>query len=189
MTEEEQPKKRGRPPGVKNGEGKSLEPIKNWTPTHDAVVMLHVALKSNKEIAVMVDLSVQRVGQILNDPIGKRLVAEHQQELRKKLSEDVTDGLASLCVRAVEILRETLEIDGLTHGSDFKKHQDNLAMQLLKGKGHLGGEKVGGDQEGSPLSAKLAERLVVALERSNEAERLAQESKEIVIEAEVVGAD
>jgi hypothetical protein len=163
-------KKRGRPKGVKNGEGKSLVPIKEWTIKHDLVVNLHIGMHSNEEIAQLTDLSAVRVSQILRDPQAKILIKEAQKKFRERLGERIEDGLISLAEKALENLRETIELDGLPHGSDFKKHQDKMSLEVLKGRGFLSKESDQGASTSDPLPAKLAERLAVAFEKTAEAE-------------------
>lgn len=180
----------GRPPGAKNGDRNgSMAPIVDWSPTHDRVVLLHVAMLSNSEIGAEVGLTAARVGQILNDPTGRKLIKEAQERLREKMSAQIEDGLVGLCVKALQNIRETIELDGLQHGTDFKKHQDKLSMELLKGRGHLPGDIEGKKAERPPISTMLAERLVDALEQSNEASRMAKEeakAKEIVVQDQAI---
>lgn len=186
--EQEEPRGRGRPPGVKNGEGEGMDPIKNWTPKHDLVIQLHVGMHGKQEIADLTDLTPTRVSQILNDPQGKALVRVAQERLRIRMAEEIEDGLVSLCVKALDNIRETIELEGLAHGSDFKKHQDKLSLEVLKGRGHLSKDTEAQKREQAPLDAMLAGRLVEALEKSNEAAQFAidqKKEKEIVVEANV----
>jgi hypothetical protein len=191
MAEEIKKKRgRGRPLGVKNGEGKKKASIKKWSPKHDLIVQLHVSLHSPEEISAMVGCSSGRVLQVLSDPKGKKLVQLAQGRLREKLSAEVEDGLVSICVKALDNIRETIELEGLVHGSDFKKHQDRLSLDVLKGRGFLNKDGVSQDAVRGPINENMAERLIKAIEKSNEASDLIAQTRaenEIVVqEAEEV---
>jgi hypothetical protein len=104
------------------------------------------------------------------------------------LSEDVEDGLASLCVRALDIVRETLEVEGLGIGSDFKKHQDNMALSVLKGRGYLGKDAANNQGTKESIPEELAKRIAHALEKSNEAAEYARSENEIVVEESIAAS-
>jgi len=175
----------GRPPGVKNGEGKSLEPIKNWTIKHDTVVSLHCSMHSNEEIAEMVDFTSQRVSQILNDPQGKRMIREHQERLRERLFGNMEDELVDLCVDAVRNLKDTVSLEGLSVGSDFKKHQDKVSLELLKGNGLLSKDRDIDRRRQAEIPKLLAERIATALEKTAKvADELEKQEKDKEIEVE-----
>jgi hypothetical protein len=160
-----------------------MAPIKNWLPKHDLCVMLHVGMKTDTEIAEMVGYTSARVNQILNDPTGKTKIREAQERLREKLSAQIEDGLVAICVKALSNVRETIELEGLAHGSDFKKHQDKLSLEVLKGRGFLDKERQA--KEAAPLDPILVKRLAEAMEKSNEAAEIIQrdrEEREIVVE-------
>lgn len=178
---QEKTRGRGRPPGVKNGEGKPMAPIVKWTPRNDFIVHLHITMHSDEEIAERVGVTPQRVNQILNDPTAKGHIRDAQERLRAKLSQEVADGLAAICVKALDNIRTTIELEGLAHGSDFKKHQDKMSLEVLKGQGFLSKEKE--RDEATELPADLVKRLSHALEKSVEATEYLQ-SKEIVVEEE-----
>ncbi len=169
----------GRPSGVKNGQGTSLEPIKDWNTKHDTVVALHCSMHSNQEIAEMVGYTPARVSQILNDPQGRRLVEAHRMRMRERLMEDVESGLAEICVDALENIRRTVELEGLSIGSDFMKHQDKVSLEVLKGSGFLTKDKEmdrGGQTE---IPKMLAERIATALEKTAKvAEEIEKQEKE-----------
>jgi len=175
----------GRPPGVKNGEGTALDPIKNWSVKHDTVVSLHCSMHSNDEIGEMVGLSAQRVSQILNDPQGKRMIKEHQERLRERLFGNMEDELVDLCVDAVRNLKDTVSLEGLSVGSDFKKHQDKVSLELLKGNGLLNRHKEIEQGNRAEIPKMLAERIATALEKTAKvADELEKQEKDNNIEVE-----
>jgi hypothetical protein len=176
--------KRGRPKGRKNGQGRGLAPIKRWSPKHDMIVHLHVGLKSNKEIADLVGMSEVRVGQVLRDPSATKIIGRVQEEIRDKMTDSVEEELLAISIKAVKNIRETIELEGLVHGSEFKKHQDRLSYDVLKGVGFLPGDRDGKVAERPPLNEILAERLVSALEKSNAVAEI-HTAKEAAKEVEV----
>ena len=170
---------RGRPKGVKNGQGTSVvAPIKKWKPKHDLVVQLHIACYSNDEIATMTKFSSVRVGQILGDPKAKNMIRAAQERLREKLSKEIDEGLVAICAKAVQNIRETIEIDGLTAGTDFKRHQDKISLEVLKGRGFL--SKDGGDSKtrNETLPLDLLSKVNEALMKSEEVTAYMQEREE-----------
>ena len=183
---EASPKFRGRPRGVKNGEGKALEPIKNWKTKYEQIVALSMIPGwTNVRIAERFGMTPVRVSQILNDPHAKAIVRATNLKLREKIAEDIHGKLLELSKTSVDRISETLEHTDFVLGSDAKKHQDNLGLQLLKGVGFLPGARDAEDENKGPtgLPVALAERLTAALERSNEAERL---NAQPIVEAKVV---
>ena len=182
----------GRPLGVKNGEGKNpLAPIAKWEPWMDLVVGLKLMQWSNGDIAKRVKKTSSRVSQILNDPIAKAAIRETAERIRAKMQEDVDDVLLDLCVPASERIRETIEAEDFLPGSDAKKHQDRLSMDLLKGVGFLPGATQSDGKVVEQISETVLKSYSDALKISAEADRIRDErlkENEIpVLEAEVVG--
>jgi hypothetical protein len=191
--EQEAPRGRGRPPGAENGSrtgeaSASQAPIVNWLPKHDMVVALHVGMQSTAEIAQLVGYTSTRINQILNDPTGKAKIREAQESLRERLSAQIEDGLVAICVKALQNVRETIELEGLAYGSDFKKHQDRLSVEVLKGRGFLDKERP--TRDAPAIDPILVKRLADAMEKSNQAADFLQkerEDREIVVEdAEII---
>lgn len=166
-----------------------LEPIKNWSMKHEMIVHLHIGQWSNKAIAEHVGMSEVRVSQVLNDQHAKAIIRATRLRLRKQMEENIEDRLVRAAEKSIERVEETLDA-GFELGSDAKKHQDNISMGILKGVGFFPGARDddGRDQRPS-LSGSLAERLITALDKSNEAAQLHSGKLKdgvIEVEAEVV---
>lgn len=174
---------RGRPPGVRNGEGQPREPIKTWTYQHEQVVMLHIAGKANDEIAELTDYTTTRVSQILNDPQAERVKALAIRKLRSSMTENLEGQLLELAEESAKRLGETIKAD-FALGTRAKHHQDKMSLDLLKGTGFLNKEKPDDtDRRRDPLPEKRVNRLVDALEVSNEAAKLHRAEREVVLDA------
>jgi hypothetical protein len=175
-------KKRGRPKGVKNGQGNhALAPIQDWTPAHESVVQLHLANYDNSEIATTLGYTVGRVSQILQDPRAK--IAKHKilQLMQSKMEESITSRLVQLADHSVTRLTETI-ITPCDVGSRAKMHQDNIALNLVKGFLPQINIENPGKSSASSMDSKLAERLITALEKSNEVSKLDVQEADYVIE-------
>ncbi len=172
---------RGRPPGVKNGEGTTPPvEIKKWTPKHQEVVDFHIMGKGRNEISRLTGYTEQHVGNIINSSHGKQLIQEHLDRMKELMEHDIEHRMVKLAEQSVERLGETLDIQ-FVPGTDAKKHQDNVALQLTKGyRGGRGDSEVGDERV---LTHGLAKELVSALKKANDAEERLKdmESKEIVV--------
>lgn len=165
----------------------SLAPIVNWSPTHEYVVSLHIMGNSNKRIATAVGLSEVRVSQILHDPEAQKLIHRAKLSMRQKMSEDIEGRLVVAAEASVGRIEETLDAEFIP-GSDGKKHQDGVALSILKGTGFLSKDFSGeGEAKRPPISSSQAERLISAMEKANEARQLAHEQE--ILEAEIVEDD
>jgi len=140
------------------------------------------------EVAAQVGYTVQRVRQINSDPQALCIREVAVLRMREKMMDDIEESLLELTDAAVKRIAETLQYEDFIIGSDGKKHQDNLSLGFLKA-GILSGRSDSG-KDGSqspPLNEKLSTRLIEALEESNKADKLYNESKEIVVrDAEIV---
>lgn len=171
LTEESNGSRRGRPPGVQNGDGQPHE-IAKWKPIHEQIVMLHLLGKKNVEIAAIVERTTASVGQVLSTRQAHEMIHEGKNRLQEFFVENVEERLIALGPRAVTNLAETIEAEGLNPGSAAKKHQDGVSLELLNRIGftkqdrHLGGEGTLGQ-----MDKDLQERLVAALEKSTEKEK------------------
>lgn len=161
---------RGRPPGVKNGEGKGLAPIKNWKSRHTTVIALSVLGESNEAIAEKTGYTPQRVSQILNDPKGLELREEMEQRFRENLTEDVASRLERLAVKAVDALEETLSAN-ISAIHKAKPNQDRVALKILEGQGHLRSEGTPGSG-GIQLPPEMAGAFLKAIERANRVQEI-----------------
>ena len=177
---------RGRPPGVKNGEGVGLAPIVNWTATDEMIVQLSIANWSNGDIAEKYDLTPTRISQILNDPRAKKTKDLIIARIRERAEQNIEDSLVSMVETGVRQLRRTIDYE-FDLGTDAKKHQDNVILSLTKP--YLAGleARVTPSAPLEDVSPKLFERMVSALEKGNEAEELhggAVEADFIVVPSE-----
>ena len=161
----------------------ALAPIKKWKILHEMIVHLHIAQYSNEAIAEKLDVTPVRVSQVLSDPQAKQIIRAVRNNLRQTLMDGVEGELVLLADESVKRIGETLRYDEFMLGSDAKKHQDSLAMGVLKGVGFLPGEQENGKGTEKKLSPALAERLITALEASNDVEKLRNQE---VLEAEIV---
>lgn len=162
----------------------SLAPIKNWKPRHENVVILHLNGWGNDEIAKHLRITPVRVAQILQDPQAMILKAAVMKRVRENLSGDITDRLLELTELSVEKIAETLEATFVL-GTDPKKHQDNVALQIVKGKGFLSGAEVPAETRDPQIPVSLLERFTAAMEKSNEAKRLHSGESNVIKEADV----
>lgn len=170
-------KKRGRSKGSTGPSRGHLAPIQNWKVRHDKIVLLHLAGLSNKEIAAALDLTEQRVSQVLQDPLAKQIIAAGRDAIRKKLLSDVEDRIVHLAHRSLENIEETVNAE-ISPLHPMKRHQDKLGLELLS---MIGYHRAPAPTPAGPsVPAEVFERLTRALERS---ERVREE---IVLEAEIV---
>jgi hypothetical protein len=166
----------------------AIAPIKKWKVQHEMIVHLHIAGYPAAAIAEKLGVTPVRVSQVLCDPQAKQIIRGVKNNLRQTLMDSVDDELVLLAEESVKRIGETLRYEDFSLGSDAKKHQDNLAMGVLKGVGFLPGEQEGiGKAVQKSLEPALAARLISALEASNEAEQIRQGTAETeIMEAEVV---
>lgn len=162
---------KGRPRGRRKGTGTSiLAPIVDWTPTHEAVVQLSLSNWSNAAIAEQFGYSVGRISQILQDPRAKITKAKILANVQERMGENITSRLTQLADHAADKLRETILSD-FTPGGDAKHRQDQVCLAIVKGfLPQINQENT--KPAGTGLDSKLAERLISALEKSNEASEL-----------------
>lgn len=155
----------------------SAAPIQKWAPHHERIVRLHIAGMENKEIADVVGLTDVRISQVLNDPHAQRLIRQAILNIRRRAEEDIETGLVLMAEKAKDRLRETIDAEFLL-GSKAKKHQDDVALSLLKGTGFLSKDFGGPSTEaGERLDKALVEKLTDALEKSN---RVVEEAQDVV---------
>jgi len=159
--------KPGRPPGTLNGEGKALAPIKRWKPVHEQIVLLHILGKKHVEIAATIDMTPQRVMQVLKDPRAEKQIAQSHTRLKTFFKDEVEGRMMSLGPTAVENIAETLEAE-IAPGVKAKEHQDRTSLELLSRIGF--GKRDTVEHQGAgvgKMDRDLQERLVSALEKSS----------------------
>lgn len=163
--------------------GDYLTPIKNWKPRHENIVILHLNGWSNIAIAEYIGLTKERVSQIINDPTARKIIDATMKRVRENLADNIEDNLTRLSSLSVERIEETLGTK-FPPGTDPKKHQDNVALKLMKGRGLLPGE-LEKEREGAKIPVSLLERFMDAFEGANEAKRLHSGETEVVAEEEI----
>lgn len=183
---------RGRPPGRRNGERlKPLVPIKNWKPWMTKVVILHMARMPHCEIAkqftytrkdgTVRELTVVRISQIINDPQGQQMIRGMNAQVKESMLSDIGDGMVVLAHKSMERLKETLEYT-VPAGTDAKKHQDHVALQLTKNI-TLGASGETENQKAPSYSEEVVNRFAAALEKVA-ATREIHGAKEIIVNDE-----
>lgn len=175
--------KRGRRKGTKNGQGKALAPIVDWTPQHEIVVQLNIAGWGNEDVAKHVKLSKERVSQILQDPRAKISRGLALQRIRDSAMQNIDDRLVELAEKSLDRLAETINFDAPSVTSDFKRHQDNVSLSLVKP--FMVDRNVKSQKEGGNIPESLFSRLVAAMENSNKAKEIQDAEYEIVEEKPV----
>lgn len=178
---------RGRPKGVKNGEGKGLAPIVKWTPLHENVVHLHCCTWPNEKIADKLEITPQRVSQILSDPKAQAIIKAVIMRQRDMMMGEVGDGLLALAHKGIKRIAETIDEDTEV-GTRAKVHQDRMSLELVK----LVSTNKEEEKKERSLSESLAKRLVAALEKTNEVDeyhgRVVEGEVEIEEEEELIHA-
>jgi len=163
----------------------TLAPIVRWTVQHEQVVAMHIGGMSPEEISANIKIkgknpSVVRISQIISDPQARRIINEAMLKVRSQMMENLEDGVAVLAITALKRIAETINFPDFILGSDEKKHQDRLSLDLIK--------LVRGDQaqvtEAPPLNEDLSRRLIEALEDSHAADELIRDVPFEVVEDE-----
>lgn len=144
--------------------------IKKWSPRHDVVVGLHLAGKSNLEISEITGYDPVRVSQVLNDPKGRRVIADGQKILRLKMQDEISDRVLSMADIGTKRLMETIEAE-FPLGGDAKKHQDNKIIDILKGTGFLSATFSESMKDTSAVTNAVAKKLTDAIQAATAAER------------------
>lgn len=155
---------------------------KKWKPVYDRMCMLRVLNYTMEEIATSLDYTPERVYHILATKRAKREMQKMAEGLRQRTLANIEERLTSLGTRAVENIAKTIEYD-IPVGSRAKKHQDNVSFELLSRIGFGKSDKEQKDDGGIKLDRDLQERMVTALEKSDEARRIYE------IEAQIVGGE
>lgn len=155
----------------------SLAPIAKWSVEHEEIVALHIGRWSNEDIAKKMGKTPVRISQILSDPKARELINAAGLRIRTLMMENLEEGLAVLAVKGMARIAETLNIE-FVPGTDAKKHQDRLALDLIK--------LVKGDEnqvgDAPPLDADMSKRLIEALEDATAADRLIEEAQFEIVE-------
>lgn len=144
-----------------------IEPIVNWKIQHDQVVMMHLAGYDRNTIAAECGYTPVRVSQILADPQAERIIARAQKAFRAKLIDSIGDRMLELADLSSLRLKETINEEFET-GTRAKHHQDKMSLEVLKGTGFLSRDVDSNREQSARFSPQLVDRLVTALDKSNE---------------------
>jgi Mor family transcriptional regulator len=155
--------------------------IVKWTVEHEKIVAMHICQWSNEDIAEHFNLSKVQIYKVISDPQARKIINEAAMKIRSRMLDSLDEGMASLAVTAMKRISETLNFSDFVLGSDAKKHQDRLALDVIK---VVQGSISRSEEEAKPLNEKLSKRLIEALEDSNAANELIKEG-----EFEVVGSE
>lgn len=123
---------------------------KEWRAEYQRIVAYSVLGKSNIWIADTLGFTKEHVSTILNMPEGRELREQLKIKLAKKIEESVPDVLADISNKAVERVKEILNNDELAKKSPFAVA--GLAMDVLKGQGHLRGGGNGAPTPNGPVN-------------------------------------
>lgn len=191
MPKQKKTWKRGRRPGIGNGEGKPKVPIKKWSSKHEMIVYMRVVgMLGVEEIAKRLKLTTTWVAQVLRDPQAVELERQLRLGIRKNIQENAEIKVAQLGIEALERLAHTIERKDLdlVLNTEEKKHQDRLSLDFIKETGLIADvDRPERGRENKNLTESLAARLINALEKSNEAEEIRRQNQEERIqEAEFV---
>ena len=157
----------------------TLAPIVHWTVKHEQVVAMHIGGMSNEEIAANIKIkgknpSLVRVSQILSDPQARQTIGKAIMQIRGQMMENLDDGLIVLAQTAMKRMAETINFPDFLLGSDEKRHQDRLSLDLVK---LVYGNNQNQAEDAPPLNEALSKRLIEALEQSNAADELIKEAQ------------
>lgn len=164
----------GRPRGAKNrgyGNGK-WEPLK-WRVDHEAVVLMHIGGKSNKEIAEICEKTPFWVSLVINCKQAHKLIEEARARLPQR---DFADRYARILNKSVERLENYLNDDVIARSSPGAMVDRSMrAMEMidsrLKNLIHKDTEKI---TERTLILAtdQNVDKLVAALTKSDEVTEL-----------------
>lgn len=188
---EQEKRGRGRPRGVRNGEGeRSLVPIKNWKPWMTKIVVMHMAGMAAEEIAKLFPskhdpeklISVTRISQIVRDPQAQQMIRGMNERVKEGMLSEINDGMLVLAHKGMSRLAETLN-DTCNPGTSAKKHQDMVSLALVKN--FVPGEAENKHAHAEGLTDKGAGILAEALKKAAEA-KLLHSGKTIDADYEIV---
>lgn len=162
---------------------------KEWTPVYEQITMYSVLGVSNGELAKKFDLTPQMISMILNTDQAKILKQAMIAKIRAEMSDSIEERKIKLAERAMSNVESVLDNEKLLTESPFAML--DRSMKFLQGIGKMGGGEAGGEkgattnvQNNFIMSDKAAERLIAALGKSEEVQKLhnaiaAEEVKEL----------
>jgi len=157
---------------------KTLAPIAKWTIQHEQIVAMYIGGMLVGDIAKATGMTQARISQVIDDPQARRIINEAMLKVRSGMMENLDSGLAVLADKAMIQMAKTINFDDFVLGSDEKKHQDRLCLDLIK---LVKGDRIQ-TEDVPPLNEELSKRLIEALEDSNAADELIQEGQFEIVE-------
>jgi len=157
----------GRPRGVKNGQGVTptlLEP----KPIHDYVLLLHLAGRTNKEVAEVLGITPQTVTNVLRSEWAQEKIVHLRGTVQSGLLGQIDSQLLELATKSIGNIRTTVNAN-ISPLHPMKRHQDKVGLQLLEGVGFLKGAKGDKENEGGgrvTFGEEASTRIAKALERA-----------------------
>ena len=143
----------------------SLQTIDKWTLEHETAVFLALSGRTLVAISEEIGRSKDFVANAVNSPQGRELKEEFIKKIRERSIVLVSDKVVALTNVALDKLAETLECDDFLLTSSHKRHQDRMAISLLRISVGMLEERAKPDA--APLDNAMSRKLIEALERSN----------------------
>lgn len=108
-----------------------------WKPVYDQMIALHIAGRTNVEIAELLDYTQVQVGNILRSKMGKQFIKEVIERIRQHTSSNVNESIEQFKEAAVgNVGHVILDKDGEFKKNAPFKHAE-MSMSFLKGIGFL----------------------------------------------------
>ena len=162
----------------------NLQALDRWTLEHETAVFLHLSGRTMVYICNELGRSNDFVSHAINSPQGRELKEEFIKKIRERSIALVSDKVVSLTNRALEQLAKTLDCDDFILTSSHKRHQDRMAISLLRISVGMLEERAKPDA--APLDNAMSRKLIEALEKSNKVFETGRGDGSLVQEAEFV---
>jgi len=138
-------KGRGRPPGVKNGEGKKEKwNPKKLTSKHISILSMCLMNVPRDFIADKYGVSVGLINQIYNSPKGQEYVALMTRQLEERIRETVLEKTEVSANRAIENIHTVLHDEAAIASKPIE--MGNFSMKYLQGVGKMKSDEGSGNR-------------------------------------------
>ena len=165
----------------------ALQTLDKWTLEHETAVFLSLSGRTIASISEELGRCKEFVSHAINSPQGRDLKEEFIKKIRERAIDLVSDKVVSLTNRALEQLAKTLDCDDFLLTSSHKRHQDRMAINLLRISVGMLEEKTKPDA--APLDNVMSRKLIEALEKSNKVFANGRGDGGVIHEAEFVVED
>ena len=119
----------------------------------------------------------------VDSPQGQEIRVEFFRSLREKMKESISSNLLLLAQTSLLRIAQTLNEEELLVQSGSKRHQDRVALSVLK----LVQDREGDVKEVPPLDHEQSERLIRALEAANDAsQKSIGDGSAVILDAEII---